>query len=613
MASGKKKRTKGRKGQARKDGGGKKSSTSPKQAIRSGKGQAAASEILPQAQAPAPITAPPAEPALPEVPEPAAREVVAVPEPPPTLAPPPEVPPTPVDPPVPEAPPVIVAATTMAVTAGAPESVRARSSKPWRVLGMLALLAALTYAVPGLARFRPWRTDAFEGVLHPKVRLVAWRDEAETLEAPALRPLATGGPDLEGALSLALAPSTDGHLAPGEFPYREARAGTLDSIFGAADIEDSAGSMAHFYDSLARTKALATGGFTRIVHLGDSPIVGDLISGGARERLQRIYGDAGHGWTLPARPWDWYYHYGVTLEARGWRARSPLFSNGGTGRCGLNGVSFTSASPSASSRVASASKGPGSAVSHFWIYYEMNPGAGTLEASVDGEPPVSLPTAGPSPAAAAQDIPVPDGHHTLTLRPKGDGEVTLYGVALEREVPGVIYDSVGTSGGTVRFLSLLDEKDWEESLRFRKPDLVILNFGTNESGYEGLGMGTYSGYLREVIARIRKAAPEASLLVMAPMDRGTRDASGRIVTMATIPKIVATQRAVARETGCAFFDTYQAMGGEGTMARWHQRENPLVTGDLTHPTPVGADYISKLLVDALEQGCAEYSAAQNGK
>mgnify|MGYP000202979604 CR=1 FL=1 len=53
-----------------------------------------------------------------------------------------------------------------------------------------------------------------------------------------------------------------------------------------------------------------------------------------------------------------------------------------------------------------------------------------------------------------------------------------------------------------------------------------------------------------------------------------------------------SQQAVARETGCAFFDTYRAMGGEGTMARWHQRENPLVTGDLTHPTPTGADVVS---------------------
>ncbi len=481
--------------------------------------------------------------------------------------------------------------------------------KLWQILGALTLLAVLTYAVPGLARFRPWRSGALAGTLHPKVRVVAWRG-GEALDAPALRPLALAGPDVQGALRLALTPASDGPLAPGEYPYRETHASTLAGIFGASDIEDPSGAMAHFYESLARTKALAPGGPTRIVHLGDSPIVGDLISGGARERLQKIYGDAGHGWTMPARPWDWYYHYGMTLDARGWTARSPLFGNGGANRCGPNGVAFTSCSPSAWSRVSSASRGQGALVAHFWVYYGMGPGAGSLEASVDGGDPIPLPTAGATRSPAAQDIPVPEGRHKLTLRPKGDGEVTLYGVALERDVPGVVYDSLGTSGGTVRFLTLLDAKDWEESLLLRKPDLVILNFGTNESGWEGLGMGTYESDLREVVARIRRAVPEASLLVMSPMDRGTRDASGRIVTLPSIPKIVAAQRAVAQETGCAFFDTYDAMGGEGTVARWTQRESPLITGDLTHPTNAGADVVSKFLVDALQKGFDQHAAGQ---
>jgi lysophospholipase L1-like esterase len=602
MAPAKKKQTKGKKGQKPKKGVAKKGGTEKKRApstqktSRSKKVQAIALEVAPPAMLLEPALPVPVEVTLPAAEPPS---VVVEVEPPVCALSVPEAPPPPVIAQRPIAPPLAVPAPAQA--------------KTWRVIGALALLAALTYAVPGLARFRPWRAGAFEGVLRPKVHVVVWRGEGEALDAPPLRPLSAGGPDIEGALRLALTPASSGPLAPGEYPYREAHAGTLSTIFGAADIEDPAGAMARFYESLARTKALAPGGTTRILHLGDSPIVGDLISGGARERLQRTYGDAGHGWTLPARAWDWYYHYGMTLDARGWTARSPLFGNGGANRCGLNGVSFTSASTSAWSRVASASQGQGSLVSHFWIYYGMGPGAGTLEASVDGGAPIPLPTAGPTRSAAAQDLPVPEGRHTLTLRPGGDGEVTLYGVALEREVPGVVYDSVGTSGGTVHFLTLLDGRDWEESLRLRKPDLVILNFGTNESAWEGLGMGTYSADLREVVARIRRAVPEASLLIMAPMDRGTRDASGRIVTVPSIPELVSAQRAVAQETGCAFFDTYQAMGGEGTVARWYQRENPLITGDLTHPTNTGADVVSKLLVDALQKGFERSSTSDSTK
>lgn len=619
MATGKKKPTRGKKGtkarkgtSPRKGAAAKKGTAAPKKAAArkrasAAKGTGRSKKPRPQDAAIAP--SPPLEPVLPAplqavveaapvLPE-HALEVVSsapaaasdIPQPAPVSGVPPVVPPL------------------LRIVPSRAPTMPAIPSKVWQVLGALALLAVLTYAVPGLARFRPWRSGAFAGTLQPKVRVVAWRGGG-ALDAPALRPIALAGPDVQGALRLALTPASDGPLAPGEYPYREAHAGTLSAIFGGADIEDATGAMEHFYESLARTKALAPGGPTRVVHLGDSPIVGDLISGGARERLQKTYGDAGHGWTMPARPWDWYYHYGMTLDARGWTARSPLFGNGGANRCGLNGVAFTSGSPSAWSRVGSASRGQGALVSHFWVYYGMGPGAGTLEAAVDGGDPIPLPTAGATRSPAAQDIAVPEGRHTLTLRPKGDGEVTLYGVALERDVPGVVYDSLGTSGGTVRFLTLLDAKDWVESLRLRRPDLIILNFGTNESAWEGLGMGTYESDLREVVARIRRAVPEASLLIMSPMDRGTRDASGRIVTLATIPKIVAAQRAVAQETGCAFFDTFKAMGGEGTVARWTQRESPLITGDLTHPTNAGADVVSKLLVDALQKGFEQHASTR---
>ncbi len=484
--------------------------------------------------------------------------------------------------------------------------------KTWRTLGLLLLCALATYVVPGLSRFRPVRAGA-SADLRPQVRLLIWKEEMEPIAPPPLRPLARA--DVADALT-ALRRVTESEPAlagPNPFPYMQASQSVLSGLSGTGTIEDPSGAMGHFYTSLLNTRALQPGAVTRIVHLGDSPIVGDLISGGARERLQSLYGDAGHGWTMPGRPWDWYYHYGVILDSAGWRPRSPLFGNGGTGRCGLNGVAFVSSSPSAVCRVATVSRGLGRAVSHFKVYFCTTEHGGTLLASVDGGTPFEIITSASPRAAVVRDIPVPDGRHVLTLHPKGDGEVSLYGVALERDLPGVVYDSVGASGGTAHFLTLLNRDDWEENLRERAPDLVILNYGTNESTYGYFPKDMFAADYREVVRRVRRTVPEASILLMAPMDRGTRDPAGQIVTLPAIPKLVDAQRAVAEEMGCAFFDTYKAMGGEGTMARWHARENRLVTGDLTHPTPVGADYISKLLVDALEQGCAEYGERRNGK
>jgi len=83
------------------------------------------------------------------------------------------------------------------------------------------------------------------------------------------------------------------------------------------------------------------------------------------------------------------------------------------------------------------------------------------------------------------------------------------------------------------------------------------------------------------------------------MDRGERNGLDDIETMSTIPEIVSIQRRVAAETHCAFFDTYDAMGSKGTMARWFAASPRLVTADLLHPTPQGAAIVGSLFVEQL--------------
>jgi hypothetical protein len=95
------------------------------------------------------------------------------------------------------------------------------------------------------------------------------------------------------------------------------------------------------------------------------------------------------------------------------------------------------------------------------------------------------------------------------------------------------------------------------------------------------------------------------------MDRGERGAGNAIATMETIPKIVAIQQRVAADTGCAFFNTFEAMGGDGTMQRWYEGKPRLVGGDLIHPTPQGAKIVATAFVDQLQQGYARYRS-RNG-
>ena len=77
-----------------------------------------------------------------------------------------------------------------------------------------------------------------------------------------------------------------------------------------------------------------------------------------------------------------------------------------------------------------------------------------------------------------------------------------------------------------------------------------------------------------------------------------------------MPRLVKIEAKVAEETGVAFFNTFQAMGGEGTMARWYAAEPRLVGSDYIHPMPAGAKIVGELLYGSLRDGYNEYKLRQ---
>jgi len=188
--------------------------------------------------------------------------------------------------------------------------------------------------------------------------------------------------------------------------------------------------------------------------------------------------------------------------------------------------------------------------------------------------------------------------------------VRLFGAVLENDGPGVVYDSLGVNGAYAGLLkTVMNEQHWAEQLQHRKPDLVILNYGTNESEYASDDqMGRYEKDLREVVRRVHAALHGVSVLIITPMDRGKHAPGGKVTTLDSIPKIVAMQQRVARETGCALFNMFAAMGGQGTMARWHEGRKHLVGADLTHPNADGAETVGVLIYEALVDGYTKYTS-----
>jgi len=483
--------------------------------------------------------------------------------------------------------------------------------KTWLTISIFCLLAAIPYFVPAGERFRildsrripasfaAWRPGAIDRVILRPRPVVMASTKPATANVPVLASNAPAAPP--GPASL-----LSGDYVGKNWPVEEDMNQILKEPAESVAVQDYGCGMNHFYASLALTEQKQPGAITRISHFGDSPISGDLISGEARALLQEKFGDSGHGWIFVAKPWDFYYHEAIRMEGDGWEVSSPVIPGGTGGSFGLGGASFTASSPSAVTLIRTMPKGEGSAVSQFEVFYRAQPRGGSFLVYVDKEEPQRVSTQADTRGSAEISISVEDGGHSFKITPAGDGPVTLYGAVLERTTPGVVYDTLGMLGGTLHHLTRFHADTWAEDLQERKPDLVILNFGTNESNYGYLPFAEYQRNYSTVIERIRTALPGVSILIMAPMDRAVRDDDGDIVTIPSIPILVAAQQRVARTQGVAFYDTFAAMGGEGTMARWYDDKPRLVTGDFTHPTITGARQLGTMLVNSLLKGFDEY-------
>jgi lysophospholipase L1-like esterase len=269
----------------------------------------------------------------------------------------------------------------------------------------------------------------------------------------------------------------------------------------------------------------------------------------------------------------------------------------------LGGVSFTG-TPGAVSKIHLET--PHARVE---VEYLKQPGGGIFTVTA-GETPVGETDTEGEKQPGFAGFELPSGTTDVTIAVKS-GSVRLFGASFEKEAPGVIYNSLGVNGGQIQMvLRYYERRQWTEQLQHQKPDLVILNYGTNESGFASYIDAAYGKELREVIARVKAALPGTPVLIMSPMDRGERRNDGTIGTIATLPRLVAIQRQAAAETGCAFFNTFEAMGGEGTMGRWYAMQPRLISADFMHPLPQGARKVGVLLDDALLAGYEQYEAAR---
>jgi hypothetical protein len=352
-----------------------------------------------------------------------------------------------------------------------------------------------------------------------------------------------------------------------------------------------------WFSALDAVQARTPGRRAAAIVLGNSLISSDLVTDVVRDRLRARFGPNGPGLLLPERQSE----LGTrtrTGEATGDWAPHGLTQGHGGVALGLTGLGHESRG--AGARLAFSVKGPAAG----WLLVHQGPGAAGARVDLDGRTLQRVePVSRGAPRGIALTVPVsvPAGPHALALTAEGSGMV-VQGLWLERPEPGVSLSPVGVlSAGAPAFLKA-DAELFHLHLSTLAPELVVLMLGATELRHFAVDPGALPSLraaLRELVARVRRAAPGASCLVVGPIDAvrgGTADEQG-LRTLAATDAFHAAWREEAIGAGCAWFDLYDAMGGRGSFGRFHERG--WMHADLVHPDWYGGQVLGQLFADAL--------------
>lgn len=370
---------------------------------------------------------------------------------------------------------------------------------------------------------------------------------------------------------------------------------------------ENEGALESFNEQLER---LATGrdsdGKVRILIYGASHTQGDIFPSYIRYYLQSRFGNGGFGFVPLVKLNDWHRLLNANIEAEGFQVQHSLRNLPAHGRLGLLGAASVGFARDAMLRVSPRNSTDAAlAASEYEVSYGAERGGGDLILLVNEVPQMQL----SGRANGFEDrffrFRMAPGWHEVQVRPAGNGPVRVYGVTIERPEVGVVVDTLGIGGA--RAASILDwnEAAWAGQVKHRDPSLYILAFGTNEAVVTKDPDNSYRNKLNEVLNRFKRAAPTASCLLVGPFDFPVENSQG-YTTRTRLIEIIATQREVAAQHGCGFWDGFKFMGGPGSMHQWVTASPPLAAADHIHLNHRGYVRMGMSLADAIMRSYDEF-------
>ncbi len=172
----------------------------------------------------------------------------------------------------------------------------------------------------------------------------------------------------------------------------------------------------------------------------------------------------------------------------------------------------------------------------------------------------------------------------------------IYGFSLEG-YSGINVDNIGMRGSGGLFFTRMDLGMLSRMYKQLNVKLLILQFGGNIVPNVRENYDYYRKAFSRQLRTLKRIAPDVTIMVIGLADMSKKE-NDIYVTYPNVPLIRDALKQASFENNCAYWDMYEAMGGENSMPSWVFYEPPLAEKDFIHFTPKGARYIAKMFYNA---------------
>ncbi len=174
---------------------------------------------------------------------------------------------------------------------------------------------------------------------------------------------------------------------------------------------------------------------------------------------------------------------------------------------------------------------------------------------------------------------------------------------------GIVVHNLAMRGSSGTVFRQLDREQFSRQLGAIRTELVMLQYGGNTVPYieDVESAQRYGRWFTSQIRLFHSLLPGVPIIVIGPSDMARKEG----IRMETYPQLTYVRdalKAAALANDALYWDIFEVMGGEGSMAAWVQSNPPLASSDHIHFTPAGAKQIAELLRQSIQ---AEWTLWQN--